>query len=149
MAGCGAPDRSLSNFPRDGRHALRYAHVAKVLADAGFHVYANDHRGHGRTANDRESLGDFGAGGWNALVADIVELTRTARAREAGLPVILLGHSMGSFAVQQYLLDHSDLVAASVLSGSASIDKLPIHSSLSIFVHSIGNLNRRALQMIG
>ncbi len=108
-----------------GEHVLRYAHVAAFLNDAGFHVYANDHRGHGRTAARRESLGDFGAGGWNALVDDLVTLTNLARRREGALPVVLLGHSMGSFALQQYLLDSSALAAAAVLSGSVAVDKLP------------------------
>ena len=84
-----------------GEHSLRYAHVAEFLNQAGFHVYANDHRGHGRSVKGRESLGDFGNGGWNGLVADMVTLTRLARTREGRLPVILLGHSMGSFAAQQ------------------------------------------------
>lgn len=109
-----------------GCHALRYANLAGFLGRAGFHVYANDHRGHGHTAKTRPALGDFGPGGWNALVDDVVELTRLARVREDGLPVILLGHSMGSFAAQQYLLDHSGLIAGAVLSGSAAVDKLQI-----------------------
>jgi alpha-beta hydrolase superfamily lysophospholipase len=112
-----------------GEHSLRYAHVAEFLNQAGFHVYANDHRGHGRSVKGRESLGDFGAAGWDGLVADMVTLTRLARTREGRLPVILLGHSMGSFAAQQYVLDNSALIAGLVLSGSAAVDKLSIDPS--------------------
>ena len=112
-----------------GEHSPRYEHVAEFLNQAGFHVYANDHRGHGRTAKGRESLGDFGNGGWNGLVADMVTLTRMARTREGRLPVVLLGHSMGSFAAQQYVLDHSALIAGLALSGSAAVDKLAIDPS--------------------
>ncbi len=112
-----------------GEHSLRYADLAGFLNQAGFHVYANDHRGHGRTAKSRETLGDFGVGGWDALVEDMARLTRIARQREGGLPVVLLGHSMGSFATQAYLLDHSDLIGAAVLSGSAAVDMLQMDSS--------------------
>jgi alpha-beta hydrolase superfamily lysophospholipase len=112
-----------------GEHAFRYAHVAEALNQAGFHVFANDHRGHGRTAPNRESLGDFGVGEWNGLVADMVTLTRLARTREGRLPLVLLGHSMGSFAAQQYVLDNSASIAGLVLSGSAAVDKLPIDPS--------------------
>ncbi len=112
-----------------GEHSLRYAHVAEFLNQSGFHVYANDHRGHGRSAKGPQSLGDFGSGGWNGLVADMVTLTRLARMREGRLPVILLGHSMGSFAAQQYVLDNSALIAGLVLSGSAAVDKLAIDPS--------------------
>jgi alpha-beta hydrolase superfamily lysophospholipase len=112
-----------------GEHSLRYAHVAEFLNQNGFHVYANDHRGHGQSAKGRESLGDFGNGGWNGLVADMVTLTSLARTREGRLPVILLGHSMGSFAAQQYVLDHSALIAGLILSGSAAVDKLQIDPS--------------------
>jgi alpha-beta hydrolase superfamily lysophospholipase len=112
-----------------GEHSLRYAHVAESLNQAGFHVYANDHRGHGRSVKGPDSLGDFGAGGWNGLVADMLTLTRLARTREGRLPLILLGHSMGSFAAQQYVLDNSELIAGLVLSGSAAVDKLEIDPS--------------------
>ena len=112
-----------------GEHSFRYAPLAEFLNEAGYHVFANDHRGHGRSAKGRESLGDFGSAGWNGLVADMATLTRLARTREGALPVILLGHSMGSFAAQQYVLDHSALIAGLVLSGSAAMDKLPIDPS--------------------
>jgi alpha-beta hydrolase superfamily lysophospholipase len=105
-----------------GEHALRYAHVAAFLNDAGFAVYANDHRGHGRTAESPDSYGDFGDYGWNAVVADAAEFTSIIKQREYGIPVFLLGHSMGSFVAQQYILDHSMLIAGCVLSGSAAPD---------------------------
>jgi alpha-beta hydrolase superfamily lysophospholipase len=106
-----------------GEHARRYEHVATALTDAGFVVYAQDQRGHGASA-DPDLLGDLGAGGWNALVDDIGLLSARIRAEHPGLPLILLGHSMGSFAVQQYLLDHSDDVDGVALTGTAVIDLL-------------------------
>ena len=69
-------------------------------------------------------LGDLGLGGWPGLVADIGLLSAEIRARHPGLPLILLGHSMGSFAVQQYLAEHSAGVAAVILTGTAAIDLL-------------------------
>src|ERR1700731_212917 len=105
-----------------GEHALRYAGLAKFLNDAGWQVYAHDHRGHGRTAPSPESYGDFGERGWPAVVTDTVQLTRIVQAREGRLPIVLLGHSMGSFVAQNYLLDHSALIAACALSGSAAPD---------------------------
>jgi len=106
-----------------GEHARRYEHVARALNDAGFVVYAQDHRGHGASA-DPAALGDLGNGSWAGLVDDIGLLSAHIRAEHPGLPLILLGHSMGSFAVQQYLLDHSDAADGVVLTGTAAIDLL-------------------------
>ena len=106
-----------------GEHAQRYDHVARALNEDRFVVYAQDHRGHGASA-DPETYGDLGEGGWNALVDDIGLLSAKIRADHPDLPVILLGHSMGSYAVQQYLLDHSADVDGVVLTGTAAIDLL-------------------------
>jgi len=106
-----------------GEHARRYDYVARALNDAGFAVYAQDHRGHGGSG-DPEALGDMGPGSWPALVDDVGLLSAHIRAEHPGLPLILLGHSMGSFAVQQYLLDHSADVDGAVLTGTAAIDVL-------------------------
>jgi alpha-beta hydrolase superfamily lysophospholipase len=106
-----------------GEHARRYDYAARALNDAGFAVYAQDHRGHGGSG-DPEALGDMGPGSWPALVDDIGLLSAHIRAEHPGLPLILLGHSMGSFAVQQYLLDHSADVDGAVLTGTAAIDVL-------------------------
>ena len=120
-----------------GEHALRYAPVAEFYASAGFHVVANDHRGHGKSVKNKEGLGDFGAGGWNALVADMVTLTRKAKAESPEVPLILLGHSMGSFALQQYLLDHSGHIGGAVLSGSAAADRLGLDPEREVDLSAI------------
>lgn len=109
-----------------GEHTLRYAPVAEFFNGAGYHVVANDHRGHGKSVKNKEGLGDLGAGGWNALIADMATLARKAKAESPGLSLILLGHSMGSFALQQYLLDHSGQISGAVLSGSAAADRLAL-----------------------
>jgi alpha-beta hydrolase superfamily lysophospholipase len=106
-----------------GEHARRYEHVAQALTDAGYVVYAQDHRGHGASA-DADDLGNLGAAGWTGLVDDIDHLGAVVRAEHPDLPLILLGHSMGSFAVQQYVLDHEADVDGVVLTGTAVIDLL-------------------------
>jgi alpha-beta hydrolase superfamily lysophospholipase len=105
-----------------GEHAARYRRVAGALTDAGYVVYANDHRGHGRTAGTPDQYGDLGAGGWAALVDDVRQLGQKAKSEHAGLRLALFGHSMGSFAVQQFLLDYSGDVDAAVLSGTSALD---------------------------
>jgi alpha-beta hydrolase superfamily lysophospholipase len=107
-----------------GEHARRYAPVAEALVEAGYDVYANDHRGHGQHAADAGELGDFGSGGFASIVADMAAVTKMAREAARGKPVVLLGHSMGSFAAQLYMLDHSALVDGVALSGTAALDLL-------------------------
>jgi alpha-beta hydrolase superfamily lysophospholipase len=107
-----------------GEHRGRYAETIEVLVSAGLTVYGNDHRGHGRTAPDNTHLGDFGDGGFDLLVEDMVCLSRIAKDENPNLPFILFGHSLGSFAAQQYVLDHSREIDALILSGSGALDGL-------------------------
>ncbi|HEY2071879.1 MAG TPA: alpha/beta hydrolase [Rhizomicrobium sp.] len=105
-----------------GEHAARYREPLAPLIESGIVVYANDHRGHGRTSPD--SHGDFGPGGFAALPDDMATLTALARGENPDKRLVLLGHSMGSFALQLYLLDHSRAIDGAVLSGSAALDLL-------------------------
>jgi alpha-beta hydrolase superfamily lysophospholipase len=105
-----------------GEHAARYARLAERLVERGYVVYANDHRGHGRTAGSPDRHGDLGVAGWRGLVEDMAAVVGRARADHPGIPLVLLGHSMGSLALQQYLLDHSADVDGAVLSGTTAID---------------------------
>lgn len=106
-----------------GEHALRYRAPLQPLLDAGIAIYANDHRGHGRTAPSKDALGAF-PGGFEALVDDMAVLSRRIRTDHPGKKLILMGHSMGSFAAQIYVVDYSSLIDGFVLSGSAALDLL-------------------------
>ena len=107
-----------------GEHSGRYLELIGVLTAAGFTVYANDHRGHGRTVTSATQFGDFGEGGFDLLVEDMVRLSRVAKEEIPDKTFILLGHSMGSFAAQQYVLDHSREIDGLILSGSGALDGL-------------------------
>lgn len=99
-----------------GEHARRYDAVARALNQAGYHVYANDHRGHGHTGE--ACLGNMGADGWNRVLADAFEINRVLAEEHAELPRVLLGHSMGSMMSQQYVTRYGATIDALVLSGS-------------------------------
>ncbi|NJJ56321.1 alpha/beta hydrolase [Pseudomonas sp. B14(2022)] len=99
-------------------HSGRYARLADALCGAGFGLYAPDQRGHGRTA-DEGTLGLYAEkDGWNKVVGDLASLNQHIGQQQPGLPIILLGHSMGSYIAQAYLLHHSASLNGAILSGS-------------------------------
>src|SRR5438067_11132135 len=107
-----------------GEHIGRYAELADSLVEDEFVVYGNDHRGHGLTAKPSDSFGDFGPAGFDQLVEDMVSLRVIAKNEHRGRPYILLGHSLGSFAAQQFVLDHGHSIDGLALSGSGTLDGL-------------------------
>ncbi|MEQ8857892.1 MAG: alpha/beta hydrolase [Pseudomonadales bacterium] len=114
----GGPPRAVVQIAHGmGEHAGRYDRLARALTEAGYAVYANDHRGHGGTA-DPERLGWMGEDGWNRVIADAGDLTNHIRETHPGRPVVLLGHSMGAMMSQQYLYRYGSRIDAAVLSGS-------------------------------
>ncbi len=103
-------------------HAARYRRFAQALTAAGYLVYAPDGRGSGRTAAGR--YGQWGPDGWPGWVDDLARLNARIRQDNPELEVALFGHSMGSFASQQYVLDHSGDIDALVLSGTTEVSGL-------------------------
>ncbi|MDB5553483.1 MAG: Lysophospholipase, alpha-beta hydrolase superfamily [Rhizobium sp.] len=103
-----------------GEHMGRYANTIDALVAADLTVYANDHRGHGLSAHSH--LGELGRGGFELLVQDMVRLSEIAKQKNPDLPLLLLGHDMGSFAAQRYVIDHSDQIDALILSGSGGLE---------------------------
>jgi alpha-beta hydrolase superfamily lysophospholipase len=122
-----------------GEHIGRYQGLIDTLVATGYAVYANNHRGHGPRAAQAGHLGSFGAGGFAALVADMAAVSRFAKQRHPGSPLILIGHSMGSFAAQCYLPLHGGLLAGAVLSGTTCVDMLAAAGAAGWKLEDINN----------
>ncbi|WP_432705589.1 lysophospholipase [Actinoallomurus iriomotensis] len=95
-----------------GEHIGRYEYVADTLLRHGAVVYGPDHLGHGKSGGERVLVHDF-----EEIVADLHTVEEHARERHPGLPVVLIGHSMGGMIAARYAQHHGDGLAALVLSG--------------------------------
>jgi alpha-beta hydrolase superfamily lysophospholipase len=99
-------------------HAGRYDHFAKWLNDHGIAVYAEDHIGHGLTARNETELAHFKRkDDWQRQVDILHNLTLRIRTEHPGIPVFLLGHSMGSVLTQSYMIRYGREVDGYILSG--------------------------------
>ncbi|MER6528225.1 lysophospholipase [Streptomyces sp. NPDC001508] len=95
-----------------GEHIGRYERLADVLSGHGAAVYGPDHLGHGRSAGERVLIEDF-----EDVVTDLHAVADLARAAHPGLPLVVLGHSMGGLIAARYAQRHPAEPAALVLSG--------------------------------
>ncbi len=85
-------------------HGERYEKLAYYLCEKGFAVVADDHVGHGKSVNSDDDLGYFGEkGGWNAFVEDEKAVTELMKKEFPEMPIIIYGHSMGSFICREYI----------------------------------------------
>ncbi|MEX6501065.1 alpha/beta hydrolase [Pseudomonas zhanjiangensis] len=99
-------------------HSGRYARLGEALVAAGYELYAHDQRGHGQTGS-RGTPGHYAdQGGWNRVVGDLACLNHYIRQQHPHVPIFLLGHSMGSYIAQAYLMQHSSSLQGAILSGS-------------------------------
>jgi alpha-beta hydrolase superfamily lysophospholipase len=100
-------------------HSARYARLAAALNAVGYAVYTNDNRGHGPKAAPAD-LGHFADdGGWGKVVGDFWTMNRLIAKEQPGVPIIFLGHSLGSFLGQDFVAEHSDALAGAAYSGSS------------------------------
>ena len=107
-----------------GEYATRYEGLAQALVRAGYSVYADDHRGHGRTGVEQhlgnmKLMGKLGPGGLRATIEEVRQLTTIIRAENPGLPVAILGQSWGSLMVQDLVNHHAGDYDAAILTGTA------------------------------
>ena len=97
-----------------GEHSGRYAHVGSALAEAGYAVHALDHRGHGKSEGRRVYVKRY-----DEFQRDLLQFRRLVESEHPGVPLVVLGHSMGGNLAVGHVLDHQDGVRALALSGAA------------------------------
>ncbi|QKV18828.1 alpha/beta hydrolase [Oricola thermophila] len=98
-------------------HGERYASFARTLSEAGFHVYAHDHRGHGYTVAPGAPAGVFDTGGHGVEVVlnDVASVQDKIAAEHPDLPLVLFGHSMGGIIAMTYCLRFPDRLSAAAI----------------------------------
>ncbi|MFF7122774.1 alpha/beta hydrolase [Streptomyces sp. NPDC016566] len=95
-----------------GEHAGRYDELAGVLNAHGAAVYGPDHVGHGRSAGERVVIEDF-----EDVVTDVHAAADLARAAHPGLPLVMVGHSMGGLIAARHAQRYGAELSALILSG--------------------------------
>lgn len=97
----------------------RYHEFAEFLAERGIYVVGHDHLGHGESVIGVEKLGFFAETNGNAcVIADIHQLRMKTEQKYPDIPYCMLGHSMGSFLLRQYIGMHGDGLAGAVIMGT-------------------------------
>ena len=105
-------------------HKNRYEDFMQFLADNGYVALCHDHRGHGESVADAKDLGWFGDKTGNAVVEDVVAVTKYVKNLYPDLPDHLFGHSMGSLIVRCCVQEQDTLYAKLVVCGSPSQNPL-------------------------
>ena len=107
-----------------GEHAGRYDHIAHLLQEQGYAVYANDHRAHGKTAEMKRLFGFYdGSDYFEDCVEDMYVLSSLMKTEHPQSKFILFGHSMGSLLSRKYVTKYGEELDALILSGTASFIK--------------------------
>lgn len=100
----------------------RYDNFAKYMTEQGFNVIGHDHLGHGHSVSDEHDYGFFAEeNGDKIIIEDMHSVTQYAREKWEELPNFILGHSMGSFCLRQYLTKYSNDVFGAIIMGTGWI----------------------------
>lgn len=100
----------------------RYDNFAKYMTEHGFNVIGHDHLGHGYSVSDERDYGFFAEeNGDKIIIEDMHSVTQYAKEKWEELPNFILGHSMGSFCLRQYLTKYSNDVFGAIITGTGWI----------------------------
>lgn len=114
-------------------HISRYDAFAKFLASNGFYVVGHDHLGHGQSMTSDDKKGYFAHPNGNAaVIGDIHQLRLTTQEKYPDIPYFMMGHSMGSFLLRQYLGLYSDRLSGAIIMGTGNQPSLILAGGMLI-----------------
>lgn len=100
-------------------HIGRYDEFMTALARKGFVAFGEDHVGHGKTARNEFELGFFAhKSGYKLAVNDSHAFAEEVRKEFPNKPLVLLGHSMGSFMARLIAAWYPKSVDALIIMGT-------------------------------
>ena len=101
-------------------YIARYAPLAEALCASGYVVAGNDHLGHGDSVKTKDDYGFFTSrDGYINVIDDLYEMTSILRREFPGVPLTMLGHSMGSFLARVYAVRYPDSLDGLIIHGTA------------------------------
>lgn len=99
----------------------RYREFAEYLCSKGYYVVGNDHLGHGKSVQCKSEYGFFHEKYGNAcLLGDMHTLRQRTMKKYPGVPYFILGHSMGSSLVRQYIQMYGNGLAGALIIGAVA-----------------------------
>ena len=104
-----------------GEHSRRYFHMIVKYLEAGYIVAADDHVGHGKTALENDTWGNWGDKGCHTMMEDEHSLTGLVKEMYPGLPYFLFGHSMGSMIARDYMAKYGEELTGATICGTPGV----------------------------
>ena len=115
-----------------GEHSRRYLHMICKFMDAGFVVAAVDHVGHGKTALENDTWGNWGSKGCQTMMEDEHILKQIVQEKYPDVPYFMFGHSMGSIICRQFLAKYGDELAGAIICGTVGPDAIPCKKTIEL-----------------
>lgn len=115
-----------------GEHSRRYLHMICKFMDAGFVVAADDHVGHGKTALENDTWGNWGSKGCQTMMEDEHILKQLVQEKYPDVPYFMFGHSMGSIICRQFLAKYGDELAGAIICGTVGPDAIPCKKTIEL-----------------
>ena len=100
--------------------------------DAGFVVAADDHVGHGKTALENDTWGNWGSKGCQTMMEDEHILKQIVQEKYPDVPYFMFGHSMGSIICRQFLAKYGDELAGAIICGTVGPDAIPCKKTIEL-----------------
>lgn len=115
-----------------GEHSRRYFHMIVKLMDAGYIVAADDHVGHGKTAVENDTWGNWGHKGHTTMMEDEHTLKKLVQEKYPDLPYFIYGHSMGSIILRQFMAKYGKELAGAIICGTVGPNVVPYEKGVEI-----------------